>query len=200
MVELSQHVESDNNSRLVRVLFISVSCAFLQVLVVQACQGTSSFCRYPIIQLGQEEIRIQTAGATQRSHALRTTSTSPGRLNLGYEYKEQGIITSNSDVEIYGHLKEDYPIQTDSKHTAVIMSTRHGYLSHRNHFIPCLAKELKQVDGKVALETIIVRTSQAMEKHFDQAYAEQDPVYIHNLKRSLILPKPLVEQNISRSL
>ena len=178
-------------------LFNSFSFPFLviclQVLVVQACQGTSSFCRYPIIQSGQEEIRIQTARAAQHSHALRATSTSPGRLNLGYEYNEQRIITSNSDVEIYGRLKEDYPIQTDSKHTTVIMSTRHGYLSHRNHFIPCLAKELKQVDGKVALETIIVRTSQAMEKHFDQVYAEQDPVYTQNFKRSLILPKPLIE-------
>ena len=91
------------------------------------------------------------------------------------------------------HLELKYP----NANVTVLMSTLFGQTSHRHHFIPAIAEEIKNSDGKRSVHDMFTDASSKMIQHSRASYQQQNPEYRTTNRKRLVLPEHLAAEERS---
>ena len=91
------------------------------------------------------------------------------------------------------HLELKYP----NTNVTVLMSTLFGQTSHRHHFIPAIAEEIKNSDGKRSVHDMFTDASSKMMQHSIASYKRQNPEYRTTNRKRLVLPEHLTAEEKS---
>ena len=85
------------------------------------------------------------------------------------------------------HLELKYP----NTNVTVLMSTLFGQTSHRHHFIPAIAEEIRNSDGERSVHDMFTDASSKMMQHLGASYRQQNPEYRTTIRKRLVLPENL---------
>ena len=91
------------------------------------------------------------------------------------------------------HLELKYP----NTNVTVLMSTLFGQTSHRHHFIPAIAEEIRNSDGERSVHDMFTDASSKMMQHSRASYQQQNPEYRTTNRKRLVLPEHLAAEKRS---
>ena len=91
------------------------------------------------------------------------------------------------------HLELKYP----NTNVTVLMSTLFGQTSHRHHFIPAIAEEIRNSDGERSVHDMFTDASSKMMQHSRASYQQQNPEYRTTNRKRLVLPEHLTAEEKS---
>ena len=88
-------------------------------------------------------------------------------------------------------------VEVKIPNTTLLMSTLHGQVAYRNHFIPALAEEIRKADGVRTLHDMFIAASHNMTGHSDVNRQLQNPEYRTSNRKRLIIPRKFTDNGCS---